>query len=404
MINAKEFWTKRFSEHMKETSRYLKYIFNGHIAVAMLFFISALAYYYQQWLQDLPDGFPTAWVIALAFGFMASYSPVRTLLQEPDLVFLLPAEYQLDDYFRRCLYYSFIVQLYVVFLISAALGPLYFASYPELGTQYYLMMIGVVLVIKVWNMMSNWWMLKERNPQSRQMDQLVKMFINVTIFFFLAQGEWVYASIATILLAGVVLYTYTLSRKKAGLVWDLLVEKDQQRMRTFYRIANMFTDVPHLKNTVKKRHTLVRLLTQAITYKQDNAFSYLYRITFIRSSDYLGMYARLVIIGGLAIWFVPNVWVKVAFAILFLYLSAFQMMTLWNHHRTIAWLDLYPVNKKWKEQAMLRWLQKIMLFQTFLFGLLFLFQWNLMGLVLVWVGGSAFSYIFVNSYVKQKLT
>lgn len=404
MINAKEFWTKRFSEHMKETSRYLKYIFNGHIAVAMLFFISALAYYYQQWLQELPDGFPTAWIIAFAFGFMASYSPVRTLLQEPDLVFLLPAEYQLDDYFRRCLYYSFIVQLYVIFLISAALGPLYFASYPELGTQYYLMMIGVVLVIKVWNMMSNWWMLKERNPRSRLLDQLVKMIINVTIFFFLAQGEWIYASAVTILLVVIVLYTYALSRKKAGLAWDLLVEKDQQRMRTFYRIANMFTDVPHLKNTVKKRHTLVRLLTQAISYKQNSTFTYLYRITFIRSSDYLGMYIRLVVIGGLAIWFVPNVWVKVAFAILFLYLSAFQMMTLWNHHRTIAWLSLYPVNKKWKEQAMLQWLQQIMLFQTFLFGLLFIFQWNPIGLVVVWIGGSAFSYIFVRSYVKQKLT
>lgn len=404
MINAKEFWTKRFSEHMKETSRYLKYIFNGHIAVAMLFFISALAYYYQQWLQELPEDFPTAWIIAIAFGFMASYSPVRTLLQEPDLVFLLPAEYQLGDYFTRCLYYSYVVQLYVIFLISAALGPLYFASYPELGTQYYLMMIGVVLIVKVWNMVSNWWMLKERNPRTRAIDQLVKALLNVAIFYFFAQGEWVYASIVTIMLVGVVLYTYTISKRKAGLAWDLLVSKDQQRMRTFYRIANMFTDVPHLKNTVKKRHAIVRALVNGIPYRQEKTYSYLYRITFIRSSDYLGMYLRLIAIGGLAIWFVPNVWVKVAFAILFLYLSAFQMMTLWNHHRTIAWLDLYPVKKEWKEEALLSWLKQIMLFQTFVFGLLFIFQWNLLGLVLVWVGGSIFSYVFIHSYVKQKLT
>ncbi|GEN52978.1 ABC transporter permease [Halobacillus faecis] len=404
MINAKEFWRKRFSEHTKETSRYLKYIFNEHIGVALLFFISALAYYYRQWLQDLPEDFPTIWIIALAFGFITGYSPVRTLLKEPDLVFLLPGEYQLGDYFRRCLYYSYVVQLYVILLISAALGPLYFASYPELGTRHYLMMIGVVLIIKIWNMMSNWWMLKERNPRIRLMDQVIKAVLNITIFYFLAQGEWVYASVVTVLLVGVVLYTYSLSRQKAGLAWDLLVEKDQQRMRTFYRIANMFVDVPHLKNTVKKRNTLVRAIVDRVPYRQNQTFSYLYKITFIRSSDYLGMYIRLIVIGALAIWFVSNLWVKVAFAILFLYLSAFQMMTLWNHHRTIAWLDLYPVKKEWKEKAILQWLQQIMLFQTFLFGLLFIFQWNPIGLVLVWVGGSIFSYLFIQNYVKKKLT
>ncbi|ARI78099.1 ABC transporter permease [Halobacillus mangrovi] len=404
MINAKELWTRRFSEHMKETSRYLKYIFNGHIAFAMLFFISALAYYYQQWLLDLPENFPTAVITGFAFGLFASYSPVRTLLKEPDLVFLLPAEFQLNDYFKRCLYYSFIVQLYVVFLIAAALGPLYFATFPELGTEYYLMMIGVVLIIKGWNMLSNWWMLKERNPRIRWTDQIVKAVLNVVIFYFLSKGEWVFASIVTVLLVVVVLYTYTLARQKAGLAWDLLVEKDQQRMRTFYRIANMFTNVPHLKNTVKKRHTLVRALVSQIPYRQDRTYTYLFRITFTRSSDYLGMYFRLVIIGGLAIWFVPNVWVKIAFAILFLYLSAFQMMTLWNHHRTIVWLDLYPVRQEWKQQALLQWLRQLMLFQTFLFGLLFLLQWNPLGLAIVWAGGSLFSFAFINAYVKPRLS
>ncbi|ELK47663.1 UNVERIFIED_CONTAM: ABC transporter permease [Halobacillus marinus] len=403
MINAKEFWKKRFSAHMKETNRYLKYIFNGHMAVAMFFFVSALAYFYQQWLQDIPEGFPTALIVGAAFGYMVSYSPVRTLLKEPDLVFLLPAEYQLGDYFRRCLYYSYVIQLYLIFLIGAALGPLYFATYPEFGTRHYLMMIGVALIIKVWNMLSNWWMLKERSPRIRVTDQLVKAVLNVVIFYFLAKGEWLFASIVTVLLVVVVLYSYNLSRKKAGLTWDLLVQKDQQRMRTFYRIANMFTDVPHLKNTVKKRHGLVRALIGGLTYRQDQAFAYLYRITFVRSSDYLGMYFRLIVIGGLAVWFVPNVWFKAAFALLFLYLTAFQMMSLWNHHRTIAWMDIYPLKKEWKTKALLSWMKQLMLFQTFLFGLLFLVQWNPVGLVIVWGGGAVFSYLFINSYVKQKL-
>src|SRR5699024_353889 len=141
MFDSHAFFKKRFSAHLKETSRYLKYIFNGHIAVAMMFFVAAAAYYYQQWLAELPENFPTAWIIGIAFGLLVSYSPVRTLLKEPDLVFLLAAEHKMGAYFRDALIYSFVVQLYMLLLIAAAFGPLYLASFPERSGRTYLMMI-----------------------------------------------------------------------------------------------------------------------------------------------------------------------------------------------------------------------------------------------------------------------
>ncbi|WP_431800249.1 ABC transporter permease [Halobacillus andaensis] len=145
------------------------------------------------------------------------------------------------------------------------------------------------------------------------------------------------------------------------------------------------------------------MLTASITYKQNETFTYLYRITFIRSSDYLGMYLRLIGIGALAVWFVPNLWVKIAFALLFLYLSAFQMISLWNHHRVIVWLDLYPVKHEWRQAAMLTFLKQLMLFQTILFAILFLIQWNLLGVIIVAAGGTLFTYTFIQSYVKPRL-
>jgi len=60
MFDSHAFFKRRLSAHVKELSRYLRYIFNGHMAVAMLFFISALAYYYQQWLAQLSEQFPTS--------------------------------------------------------------------------------------------------------------------------------------------------------------------------------------------------------------------------------------------------------------------------------------------------------------------------------------------------------
>src|SRR5699024_386563 len=189
MFDSHAFFKRRFSAHMKETSRYLRYIFNGHIAVAMLFFISAAAYYYQGWLANLPDNFPTAWIIGVAFGLLVSYSPVRTLLKEPDLVFLIAAENKMGPYFRDALIYSFVIQLYLILLAGAAFGPLYFASYPDRAGNIYLLTLLVVLIFKVGNLVDNWWMLKIGELVRRQFVQAVRILLNGAVFYFVDGGE-----------------------------------------------------------------------------------------------------------------------------------------------------------------------------------------------------------------------
>ncbi|WP_053220429.1 ABC transporter permease [Virgibacillus senegalensis] len=403
MFEANQFFKDRFTSHMKEISRYLRYIFTGHLVIAMLFIVSALAYYYQRWLANIPENFPAALVIGIVFGAIAAYSPVRTLLKEADLVFLLPAEMKMKPYFRNAIIYSFVIQIYLLALTAAALAPLYHAAYAGMEGPAYSLILLLFVLFKAWNLAASWWILRVRDANIRMVDFIVRSILNVTVFYLFVSGENLLAGITTLLLAGIFAYDYFLARKNGGLVWDVLVEKDRARMRSFYRLANMFTDVPHLKNQVKKRHWLVALLVKRIPFRQDQAFAYLYRITAARSSDYLGMYVRLLVIGGLAAFFVPNIWMKIIFCLLFLYLSGFQMTSLWKHHRTVVWLDLYPVKKEWRSSALLRWLLQLMLIQTFLFGLLFLFMQLFMGLLIVWAAGAVFSYWFVNGYVRKRL-
>lgn len=403
MFDSHVFFKKRFSAHLKETSRYLKYIFNGHIAVAMMFFVAAAAFYYQQWLAGLPENFPTAWIIGIVFGLLVSYSPVRTLLKEPDLVFLLAAEHKMGAYFRDAIIYSFVVQLYLLLLAAAAFGPLYMASYPERSGRTYLMIIIVLLIFKGWNLLANWWMLKVRDPVTRKTDISIRVVLNCAVFYLLVDGNMLFAGISTVLFIILFLYNLHISRKQAGLVWDVLVEKDRSRMQFFYRIANMFTDVPHLKNRVKKRQWLVNLVNR-IPFRQSSTFDYLYRITFIRSADYLGMYLRLTVIGGLLIYFVPNSWMKMIFALLFLYLSSFQMMTLYHHHRTVIWLELYPVSIQNRRQAVLNWLYQLTFIQTVAFAIMFVVIGDYLGAVIVLAGGALFTYLFLTGYVKPKMT
>ncbi|MDY0396024.1 ABC transporter permease [Virgibacillus halophilus] len=252
MFDARDFFRKRFSAHLKETSRYLKYIFNGHMAVAMLFLVSALAFYYQRWLAQLPENFPSALIIGILFAAVASYSPVRTMLQEADLVFILPAEDKMGRYFQSTLIYSFVIQLYLVLLVAAALGPLYFATFPQREGSVYLLMLLVLLIFKVWNLLANWWMLQIRDKNVRVAEQIVRFLLNFAVFYFASKGTMLFAGMATVLFIGLFLWGWWNAKQQTGLNWNLLVEKDTHRMQTFYRIANMFTDVPHLKNRVKK--------------------------------------------------------------------------------------------------------------------------------------------------------
>lgn len=403
MFDSHEFYKKRLTSHMKELGRYMRYIFNGHIAVALLFLIAAIAYYYQAWLEQLPENFPTATVIGIVFGLVVSYSPVRTLLQEPDLVFLLPAEEKMQAYFRNSIIYSFLVQLYLILLAAAALGPLYSASFPDRVGNTYLWTIFILFIFKIANLLASWWVNKVRESLHRRLEFFVRLLMNIFAFYFLIKGDMVAAGVVTVLFTVLFLYDYVQSKKQPGIHWELLLEKDQNSMQSFYRMANHFTDVPHLRNQVKKRSWLVALLTRNIPFSQRASFDYLYRITFVRNGDYIGLYIRLILLGGIFIYLIPNLWVKLMFVLLFLYLCSFQMISLYQHHRTIIWLDIYPVDVEVRKQALMKIIQQLGIIQSVIFALVFLPLGEFVGGLLAVVVGVLFTFLFVNMYVKKKL-
>jgi len=402
-FDSHAFFKLRLSAHLKELSRYLKYIFNGHTALALLFLIAAAAYYYQAWLSRLPENFPAALIIGVLFGLIVSYSPVRTLLKEADLFFLIPAEDKMNRYFRNAWIYSFVTQLYIVLLVAAALGPLYSAVYPDSTGSGYLWIVALMIIAKAANLLANWWMLKVREAAIRKTDIIVRTFINMAIFYFIVKGETLFAVITIILFFLLFLYEYFFSKKSAGIVWDLLVEKDQHRMQSFYRFANMFAEVPHLRNRVKNRSWLVSLATRKIPFTNEKTFDYLFRITFVRSGEYLGMYLRLLIIGAICIYLIPNIWVSLLFVILFLYLSLFQTMAIYYHHRTNIWLDLYPVSDTLKKQAAVKLLYQLGVIQTILFGVVFVLRGDFLGAGAALLAGFIFTYLFLQGYVSRKL-
>ncbi|WP_066191937.1 MULTISPECIES: ABC transporter permease [Gracilibacillus] len=400
MLNTRQMFAERLSAHSKELSRYLRYIVTGHIVIAMVFIVGAMSVYYQQFLEDIPDYFPSGWVIAVVLGLSVMYSPIQLLLKRADIVFLIPAEHRLHGYFRRALVYSFFSQLYWFVAAIIAVAPLYIEVFPDSS---FLWLFIVLLIVKAWSLMANWWMLRVRDRQLRRIDKLVRAALIITLVYFYVVQEPLFLCIVTALLALLYGANFMVGRRNPGLNWDLLIENDYRRMRRFYRLANMFTDVPHMETEIKKRHWLVRLLTSRFPFKQSAAYPYLYRITTVRSGEYLGIYLRLLVIGGLLIYFVPNQWLKLIFALLFVYMIFLQIVPLWKHHVTIVWLDLYPIPFQERRQAFLSWMQQMTASAAVVFILLLLVMGQWLAALLMLVLSLLFVWQLVPVYLQKKI-
>ncbi|TDQ42002.1 ABC transporter permease [Aureibacillus halotolerans] len=399
MNDIQTLWKRRIRDTAKELARYGKYIFNDHFKFALLFGIGAAAYYYQQWLQTIPAEFPAVFLMAVIVALALSYSPVYTFLKQADIVFLLPLETKMGPYFFKSGVVSFGLQLYVLVLIFAACAPLYLANG---GTGSILLVaIGAAIITKIWNLASEWELSYYLDVRIRIAEKLVRFSLNVVFMFFICQGQWLFASIIAVLMGLLYMYMRS-SRRYRSLKWDLLIHKEQKRMTMFYRIANMFTDVPSIQDTAKRRKYLDWLIAK-IPFQQQASYRFLFWRTFLRTGDYLGIYMRLVLLGAALAWWVPYWPAKCVTVVLFIYFIGFQLSTLTRHHRDKIWLHLYPINERQKNVAVLSLIRQLLFIAAVFLPIPLYFQAPWWQGVLSLVVGVVFTSLYVSVFLKKRI-
>ncbi|WP_214484883.1 ABC transporter permease [Bacillus sp. SM2101] len=401
MNEAKKIWNQRFAQHRKETGRYLRYIFNQHLAFVLIFSIGAGAYYYQQWLETLSPHFPYAIVMSIILAVVITKSPIQTFLKQADIVFLLPMETKMSTYFYRSFLYSFTLQSYIVILVVAGLAPLYLTMSGR-GATSLLLLLVLLLILKVWNMLIEWAVQYFVEKEVHIVDFIIRFLISFSfVYFVIIKANYLYPVLIIVIMFGLYFYFRKLTSSKR-LKWDHLIELESKRMMTFYRIANLFTDVPQLKIQVKRRKWLDWTLKR-LPFSQDATFTHLFARAFLRSSDYFGLFIRLLIIGILLLVMLPLSYGMLVIVVLFLYLTGFQLMTLWRHFSMKIWLGLYPIQKAVREKAFLQLLHILLIIQASIFAIVILFIGKVFIAFLAFVCGIVFSYVFINLYVKSRL-
>jgi ABC-2 type transport system permease protein len=401
-MNSQHLWKDRFVSYSKEMQKYLRYIFNGHLVFVMVLVLGGCAYYYSNWVKTLQSDFPAAPILAVILAILVTSSPIHTFLKEADTVFILPMETQLKSYFTRSIILSWVLQGYLLLLVLAAFMPMY-AKVMGAGLNDFVMVLVILLVLKFFNLQISWYVLKYQEVSASRIDMFIRFLINVVLLYLVINKAFIWLSALTLLLlVGLTVYYRGATRQKA-LKWDRLIALERKRLLSFYRIANLFTDVPSLGSKVARRKWLDGLLA-FIPYGQKSTYTYLYARTFLRANDYVGLLVRLTIIGSVILVVFSNIWAYLFVTLLFLFMTAIQLLPVWKVHEWKIWVSLYPISAKMRETAVIQWISYFLMVEDVVFVIVLLCKGEWMAAGVALLAGLIFILGFKSYAVKKMKT
>ncbi|MFJ7935504.1 ABC transporter permease [Sporosarcina sp. NPDC096371] len=323
MNNLRDIWGTRFVHYITELQKYLKYVFTGHLAIVFVFTIGAGGYAYSEWLKEVPANFPAALLTAVILGAALSFSTPVTLLKPADTVYFLPLEKKLPMYLKRSLSWTFFSQLPLPFVLYIVALPLLSAT--GTGTKLAYIGIAICMVLIKWVFVLSEYNFRHALDGTKVWGDRFVRFLLAGLFIFngLVASPWNLPIIGVLI--GLYAFYWGRRRNEKPFPYDHFIELEQNRMMRFYRFANYFTDVPHLKGSVSRRGWL-GLLFGTPKFGQTVPQAYLVRRTFIRTDDIFWLWVRLTALSALGALFIPFPIVVFIFAGALAFASAVQLI------------------------------------------------------------------------------
>ena len=294
-------WKKRFEHYINEVQKYMQFIFTGHIAIVLVFIIGAGGYQYSEWLKVAPADFPAEWLVAVIVGLILAFSRPTTLLREPDQVYLLPLETKMPAYFKKAIKWTFCSQLLLPVIAYIVAIPLLKAVTDLTGMQIWIG-LGFIVVLKYFNVTIEFNYRYANRGQAITVDRITRALLAIlAIQTVLTTG----LAIAAIYIILFIAYDMALKKRVAGqpVPYEHFVSLEQNRMMRFYRFANYFTDVPHLRGSIRRRAWLDSVY-KWIPFSKNSTQTYLVLRTFIRTDDHFYLWVRLTAIAAVIAAFV----------------------------------------------------------------------------------------------------
>lgn len=362
------FFGIRLARHLKKMMKYMRYVFNDHFILVCVFLLGGLGFYYSQVLKTLPVNF--VWgrpIVVVLWLSLLKIGRIVTLAEEADKVFILPKEPEMDAYLNRGIRYSIWLPLVVLFLISGMSMPLVVVSTGWAFSTfiYFIVMLGI---LKISHLRLQKYELYQISSSERYQwfgFWVVTSLLAIGLSLYIL--PWVGLLVA---IAQVVLFYIVLKKKEqaVSLNWEIMVQKEKNRMYRIYQFIHLFTDVPEISSSVKRRKVLDPLLSK-IKKTSQNTYLYLYARSFLRGSEYSGLFIRLVLVGGIILFFLKDFWISMSVSVLFVYLIGFQLIPIYAQFDYMVMTRLYPVSDGQKKQAVSKLMTVLLFVAAMLFSI-----------------------------------
>jgi len=361
MNNLREVWSKRFVYYINELQKYLKYIVSGHIALVLVFVIGAAGYTYSEWLNTAPKDFPAFIVVAFILSLLLAMSTPVTLLKNADSVYFLPLETKLGEYLNLALRWTYFSSIFVslaAFIVSIPLLTKVAGATKNEIIYFFL----IVLVLKYWSIQTEFNYRWASSGKGIWTDRFVRFLLLVAALYFLLSASYLFLIIIGIL-QGIYLSVWAKRKKEIPFPFDHFIEVEQSRMMRFYRFANYFTDVPHIRGMTKRRKWLDAFYKLA-PFEQKNTQLYLVMRTFIRTNDYFYLWVRLSFLSVVGAIFIPFPIVAIIFTGALAFATVIQIKhALLSGHEFRMDL-LFPIDSEARKSAVNKLLRIIQVIQA----------------------------------------
>lgn len=332
---------------------YWRLVFNDHFIIALFFMAGAMAYSYD---QLLPQVNPQAWwwrlILMLWVTLAIQVGRVALFVEQPDPVFLLPLTSQIKQYLRPAWIYSTILGLIMSFALTVIALPLAL-TLMKLSTGTLIIIALTVMALKL-----NWLAWEKQRflttPASKRLVNVMQWGATFIIAALMWTGWSIIALVVTVIIW--LLSEYWNSR--ANFDWSVAIAYERSRTESIYRFFNLFTDVPQVQGSVKRRAWADGIIKYLA--RQDGQWGYLYARGFVRGSETSGLVVRLTVILAIIIFFIPVNWLQTVVLVLSLYLIISQLGPEYHQFDNKVFTYLYPLEPKDRQRAYLKLASRVM--------------------------------------------
>lgn len=361
----RQLFKQRLVIHLKEMMKYLRLVFNDYFVLALLFMIGGLGYYYSNVLKTLHTGLWWAPIVAIAILLVSvQLGRFATLVEDPDYVFLFPKEAAFFAYLKRAFHYSLGLAIAVQVLFWVLLMPFVQVTMQTTAADLYLLLATLIILKVTWlnTDFARKYRLNNRWLSNHFLFRFLIPVVSISLSIYL--NYWLGLALAVAAL-GISYYSRN-HWSRYPIDWKVMIADENSRMHTVYQFFNLFTDVPMLQGSIRRRRYLDGILGR-IKLIPKNTYLYLYAHGIIRDNEMSGLYFRLMVIGTVFLVFVKGEILPIFLSLLFVYLIGFQLIPFYFHFSDNAFVHVYPIT----DQYQMKSFQRVLLYMLSIVSLIF---------------------------------